>query len=158
MKETEPNIEEKRKKIILIGIGVLLTVGLIILVVVLSIGRAEEEKYGPEVDKYSGDTIWNLDEEPELETGLMLIGFYRLIDFGMTRAQYQIIVDEINKYIAEGYSDIQQISFWTETFHGFEEPGIFTFKFVAKDGRVFVVDLDTKLTLDNVDVTISPEE
>ncbi|MDO4526657.1 MAG: hypothetical protein Q4B87_01035 [Candidatus Saccharibacteria bacterium] len=153
----ELSTEEKRKRIILIGIGVLLAIGLIILVVVLLIGRTEEEKYEPEVDKYSGDIIWNLDEEPELETGLNSIGFYRLIDFGMTRVQYQIIIDAINKYITENYNDIQQISFWTETYHGFEEPGLFTFKFVSGDDRVFVVDLDTRLTLDDVDVIIKPE-
>ena len=136
MKKEKKELDPKKKKVLLI-VSLVLCVLFIVGLVVLLINRSEEarknEKYEPVIDEYSGDEIWNIDQEPEFEPSLNLIGFYRILNYGFMNSQYQKIIAAITDYMSENYSNIMQISFWTETFKIDDmEAGTYEFKFVAE--------------------------
>jgi hypothetical protein len=150
--------KSKKKKIALLVVVAILVVGLFVGLIIFLVNKNMENiKYEPVIDKYSGDEIWNIDEDPELEPGLNMIGFYQILEYGLMNVQYQEVINTIENYITSNYPKVKMISFWAETFEGDATEGVYRFKFVADDGKVFRVNLDTMLTLDDITVEIVAE-
>lgn len=148
----------KRKKIAILVALAILVVGLFVGLIIFLINKnAENAKYEPTIDKYSGDEIWNINEDPELEPSLSMIGFYQILEYGLMNVQYHEVINTIENYIASNYPKVKMISFWTETFESDATEGVYRFKFVADDGKVFRVNLDTMLTLNDITVEIVAE-
>lgn len=148
----------KRRKIAILATVAILVIGLFVGLIAFLINKnTENAKYEPVIDKYSGDEIWNINEDPELEPGLNMIGFYQILEYGLMNVQYQKVINTIENYITSNYPKVKMISFWAKTFEGDATEGVYRFKFVADDEKVFRVNLDTMLTLDNITVEIVAE-
>lgn len=141
-----------------IAVFALVVIVLVVLIIVVLVNRetaVQRQEYEPEVDPYSGETIWNIDQQPEVEPELTLIGFQRLLQFGVMSKQYAKIVETVETYMETNYPEVLRINFWEETFKYLnEDMTLIQFKFVADNGDTHVVTLDTGGSISEVNVTI----
>ena len=160
--EWNREMDPKKKKILLLVLGLIILIILVIVfVAVFFINNQSQEdvnNFTYRVDPYSSEIMVDIDEEPELEPGFVLIGFYQILEYGLMDVQYWEIINAVTEYMTNNYPDVMQVSYWSETFKidNFEE-GKYSFKFVAEDESVYKVYLDTELTLDKINVEIVPE-
>lgn len=161
MQEKLAFFRTKKGRTVIVGVLVaLIVILLIVFLLVLGNGEEQDQKYQPYVDPISGVTIWNIDEEPELGEGeeLILLGFYQLKDMGLMAEQYQKVIDKVTDYVEENYPDVLQVSYAKDSFKYLDEDGTkMSFSFAIGDELMFYVTLDTKDSLDNIDVNIMAE-
>ena len=157
--QNNPLFSTKRGRMILFGILAFVVVGLLAILIALLIKKDDSgwqrEETAPQIDSVSGETIWNIDQENELEPSLQLIGFYQLVDFGFMSEQYKKIIDTVEAYLGEKYPNVMRASYRKNSFKYLDNKWIkSSFEFVTSDGKKFVVMLDTGGSLSNISVEI----
>lgn len=161
MQEKLAFFRTRKGRAIIIGVLVaLIVILLVVFLLVLRNGEEQDQKYQPYVDPVSGVTIWNIDEEPEFgeEKELILLGFYRLKDMGLMAKQYQKVIDKVTNYVEENYPEASQVSYAKDSFEYLDEDGTkMSFNFMIGEELMFYVTLDTKDSLDEIDVNIMAE-
>lgn len=152
-------LSTKRGKMLVFGILAFVIVGLVAVLIALMVrngdGGKQREELKPQVDPVSGETIWNIDQEDELEPELQLIGFYQLVDFGFMSKQYQKVIDVVAEYLEIAYPNVLRAYYKKGSFKYLDDRWQkSSFEFVA-DGKTFVATLDTGGSLSEISVTIS---
>lgn len=148
----------KRGKMLVFGALAFVIVGLVAILIALIVsggdGGRQREELRPQVDPVSGETIWNIDQENELEPELQLIGFYQLVDLGFMAGQYQKIIDTVADYIEAELPGVMRASYKKDSFRYLDSQWMqSSFEFVA-DEKTFLVVLDTGGSLSEISVEI----
>ena len=145
--------KNKKKKSSIFASRVLV-IFLIIVLVIFLINRTEK----PVIDQHSENEILTTDQESEFGPSLTLTGFYQILECGFMNVQYQKIITTIVGYMIKNYPDVTQISFLPETFRAKNiEDGVYEFKYATDNNKLYNVYLDTKQTLDDIEIEIIPE-
>ena len=148
----------KRGKMLVFGALAFVIVGLVAILIALIVsggdGGRQREELRPQMDPVSGETIWNIDQENELEPELQLIGFYQLVDLGFMAGQYQKIIDTVADYIEAELPGVMRASYKKDSFRYLDSQWMqSSFEFVA-DEKTFLVVLDTGGSLSEISVEI----
>lgn len=148
----------KRGKMLIFGVLAFVIVGLVAILIALIVsggdGGRQREEIKPQVDPVSGETIWNIDQENELEPELQLIGFYQLVDLGFMAGQYQKIIDTVADYIEAELPGVMRANYRKDSFKYLDGQWMqSSFEFVA-DEKTFLVVLDTGGSLSEISVEI----
>ena len=141
---------------IMIGLGVIVGVLLLVLIVLLINSGTSDDEYQPYVDPVSGETIWEIDEEPEAGGELVMVGFNQLSNFGFMSVQYNKIIDTVKEYTTANYPRAMRASYRSGSFKYLDKDlFVSTFEYVLNDEKTITVKLDTGGSLKEIDVKIS---
>ncbi len=140
---------------LMIGLGVVVVILFVILIIVLT-DNGEQNDYQPRKDPISGETIWEINEEPEAGGELVLVGFNQISQFGFMSAQYIKITDAVKEYTKNNYPGAKLASYKKDSFK-YLDKNLYasSFEYVLNTGETLLVTLDTGGSLSSIDVKIS---
>lgn len=158
--QENPLFTTKKGKWILFGILAFVIVGLLaVLIAVMNRKEGDDwqkQEIAPQVDPVSGETIWDIDQDDELEPELQLIGFYQLMDFGFMAKQYNTVIDTVTSYINENFPNVKRASYKKDSFKYLDAEWMkSSFEFVTDEEKAFMVTLDTAGSISEISVTIN---
>ena len=163
-----PLFSTKEGRLILVGGGLVFVV-LVVLVVLVATGVIKiggndgsgGSQGGVEVivDPVSGETIHKTQAESQMtDETIMMIGFHQLQKMGLLAKQYSKVINTISQYIDKNYPDYNQISYEKDSYKYTNDTWTkSTFRFASDTGQYFRVNLDTKNSISDIEVTIVKE-
>ena len=139
----------------MIGLGVIVGVLLLVLVILLVSSGSNDDEYQPYTDPISGETIWEIDEEPEAGGELVMVGFNQLSNFGFMSVQYNKIIDVVKEYTTTNYPRAKRASYKSGSFKYLDKDlFVSKFEYVLDNEKTITVKLDTGGSLREIDVKI----
>ena len=149
----------QKQKLLFFGLGLVVLILIIVLIaLIVNDGSEKKQGYQPVVDQASGETIWDINEEPEIGEGLVLIGFDQINDYGYMKVQYDKIVETVKTFIEKNYSNTKKASFKKGSFRYLDEEMFkASFEFVLDDEKSVNVTVDTGGSLSEIKVEVAKE-
>lgn len=149
----------QKQKLLFIGLGSVILILVVVLVALILNDESEKKKgYQPVVDPVSGETMWDINEEPEIGDELVMVGFSQISDYGYMKAQYDKIISLIKEYIEKQYPNSKTANYKKGSFRYLDEKMYKAgFEFVLDNETWIKVTVDTGGSLSDISVDINKE-
>lgn len=163
-------LEKRNYKKILLIVALVVTVGLIAYGIYFIVSRSDENIVAEEVDDPSGEVVRYIDQDPEnpnnLSEKMFVVGFAILGEVGFSASQQDIIFTTVQDFFTENFPNFERISYrrgsiefdvdrYEDEDEAEENSSKSRFELESNTGEVFLVMLDTKDSINNIEVIIA---